>query len=93
MKKSTRILASALLVAALVPACNKEAVQLAYDKQEANIASFVEAQLKADNLWLRENSLNNKSGRTYSLKIPDEKALFYNPKETKVHDRRWVINR
>ena len=49
MKKSTRILASALLVAALVPACNKEAVQLAYDKQEANIASFVEAQLKADN--------------------------------------------
>ena len=51
------------------------------------------AQLKADNLWLRENSLNNKSGRTYSLKIPDEKALYYNPKETKVHDRRWVINR
>ena len=49
MKKSTRILASALLVAALIPACNKEAVQLAYDKQEANIASFVEAQLKADN--------------------------------------------
>ena len=49
MKKSTRILASALLTAALVPACNKEAVQLAYDKQEANIASFVEAQLKADN--------------------------------------------
>ena len=34
------------------------------------------AQLKAENLWLREGSLNNKSGRTYSLKIPDEKALF-----------------
>ena len=51
------------------------------------------AQLKNENLWLREGSLNNKSGRTYSLKIPDEKALFYNPKETKAHDRRWVINR
>ena len=51
------------------------------------------AQLKADNLWLRENSLNNKSGRTYSLKIPDGKALYYNPKETKVHDRRWVIDK
>lgn len=50
------------------------------------------AQLKAENLWLRESSLNNKSGRTYTLKIPDEKALFYNPKETRAHDRRWVIN-
>ena len=48
MKKSTRILASALLLAAIVPACNKEAVQLAYDKQETNIANFVEAQRKAD---------------------------------------------
>ena len=46
MKKSTRILASALLLAALVPACNKE--QTAYDKQETNIAKFVEAQCKAD---------------------------------------------
>ena len=51
MKKSTRILIPALLLAlaaGLLPACNKEAVQLAYDKQETNIASFVEAQLKAD---------------------------------------------
>ena len=50
MKKSTRILIPALLLAlaaGLLPACNKEAVQLAYDKQETNIASFVEAQLKA----------------------------------------------
>ena len=49
MKKSTRILAAVLLMAVLVPACNKEAVQLAYDKQETNIANFVESQLKADN--------------------------------------------
>ena len=49
MKKSTRILASALLLAGLVPAaCNKESVQMTYDKQETNIASFVEAQRKAD---------------------------------------------
>ena len=51
------------------------------------------AQLKADNLWLREGSLNNKSGRTYTLKIPDEKALFYNPKDTRPHDGHWVIDR
>ena len=48
MKKSTRILIAALSAACLIPACNKEAVQLAYDKQEKNIASFVDAQLKAD---------------------------------------------
>ena len=48
MKKSTRILAAGLLLAVLVPACNKDAVQLAYDKQETNIAKFVETQLKKD---------------------------------------------
>ena len=51
MKKSTRILlipALLLVLAGLLPACNKEAVQLAYDKQETNIANFVEAQRKAD---------------------------------------------
>ena len=49
MKKSTRILAFALLAACLVPAaCNKEAVQQVFDKQETNIAKFVESQLKAD---------------------------------------------
>ena len=48
MKKSTRILAAALSFAALASACNKEAVQQAYDKQETNIAKFVEAQCKAD---------------------------------------------
>jgi len=48
MKKSTRILAIVLSFATLVPACNKEAVQQAYDKQETNIAKFVEAQLKSD---------------------------------------------
>ena len=48
MKKSTRILVSALLLAALVPACEKQSVQLAYDKQETNIDNFVTDQLKKD---------------------------------------------
>ena len=51
MKKSTCILISVLLLAVfsgIFPACTKEAVQMAYDKQETNIANFVEAQLKAD---------------------------------------------
>ena len=49
MKKSTCILAFALLAACLLPAaCNKEAVQQVFDKQETNIAKFVESQLKSD---------------------------------------------
>ena len=51
MKKSTCILIPVLLLAVfsgIFPACTKEAVQMAYDKQETNIANFVEAQLKAD---------------------------------------------
>ena len=47
MKKSTRILASVLFLAALVPACSKQS-ELIYDKQATIIASFVDAQLKAD---------------------------------------------
>ena len=48
MKISTRILASVLLLAALVPACNKQSVQNTYDKQETNIDNFVTDQLKKD---------------------------------------------
>ena len=48
MKNSTRILASALLLAALIPACQKQSVQAAYDKQETNIDNFVNDQLKKD---------------------------------------------
>ena len=48
MKKSTRILASVLLLAVIVPACNKEAGQMVYDKQETNMSKFVEDQLKKD---------------------------------------------
>ena len=52
MKKSTCILIPILLLAVfagIFPACSKEAVQMTYDRQETNIARFVEAQLKADN--------------------------------------------
>ena len=48
MKNSSLLLAAAL-VAGLAFGCNKQSEQLAYDKQESNIASFVESQLKKDN--------------------------------------------
>ena len=35
---------------------------------------------------------NNKSGRTYHLRIPDVEALHYNPNKTKPHNPNWTID-
>lgn len=48
------------------------------------------ADLKRSNLWLRENSLQNKSGKRYQIEVPDTKAEFYDPSKTKVHNPAWV---
>lgn len=50
------------------------------------------AQLKDANPWLRGRSLDNKSGRAYTLLIPGKEGMSYNPKKTVVHDRAWVID-
>lgn len=64
----------------------------------ANLAQFAKgkgityAQLKDANPWLRDTSLMNKSGRTYTLKIPTQDGMHYDPKKTVPHDKHWVIN-
>ena len=50
------------------------------------------AQLREENPWLREYTMNNKSGRTYHIRIPETKALHYDPKATKAHNPAWVID-
>ena len=50
------------------------------------------AQLKEENPWLREYTMNNKSGRTYRIRIPDAEALHYDPTKTKAHYPGWVID-
>ena len=50
------------------------------------------AQLKEENPWLREYTMNNKSGRTYHLRIPDVDALYYDPNKTKAHNSAWVVD-
>ncbi len=63
----------------------------------ANLASFAKGKgitlaiLKNMNPWLRDSFLQNRSGRTYVLKIPTQKGLVYDPKKTKPHDKRWVV--
>lgn len=64
----------------------------------ANLAQFAKskgityAQLKDANPWLRDTLLMNKSGRTYTLKIPTQDGMHYDPKKTVPHDKNWVIN-
>ena len=63
-----------------------------------NLAQFARnkgvtyAQLKDANPWLRDTSLQNKSGRTYVLKIPAQAGMHYDPKRTVPHNKNWVIN-
>ena len=50
------------------------------------------AQLKEENPWLRQYTMNNKSGRTYRIRIPDVEALHYDPQKTKPHNPNWTID-
>lgn len=48
-------------------------------------------QLREANPWIRSAALNNKNNKVYEVKIPDAKALHYNPQETKAHNSNWVV--
>lgn len=67
-------------------------------KQIDDLAAFARkygvtlAQLKEENPWLREYTMNNQSGRTYRIRIPDAEALHYDPQKTKAHNPTWVID-
>ena len=50
------------------------------------------AQLKDENPWLREYTMNNRSGRTYHIRIPDVEALHYDPNKTKAHNPNWTVD-
>ncbi len=50
------------------------------------------AQLKDANLWLRDTFLQNRSGRTYVLKIPTQAGMHYDPKKTRAHNRAWTVD-
>ncbi len=62
----------------------------------ADLASYAKrkgityAQLKDFNPWLRSTFLQNRSGRTYVLKLPTREGMYYDPRATKPHDLNWV---
>ena len=49
------------------------------------------ALLKNLNPWLRDNFLQNVSGRTYHIKVPIPEKMHYNANTIIPHDKRWVI--
>ena len=49
------------------------------------------ALLKNLNPWLRDNFLQNVSGRTYHIKVPISEKMHYNANTIIPHDKRWVI--
>lgn len=50
------------------------------------------AQLRDANPWLREQSLKNKSGKTYVIQIPTQAGMNYDPKKTVAYSKSWVID-
>ncbi|WP_294631249.1 lytic transglycosylase domain-containing protein [uncultured Bacteroides sp.] len=64
----------------------------------ANLSEFAKqqgigyAQLRDANPWLRDTSLKNNSGKTYVLRIPTKEGMYYEPKNTIVHNKNWVID-
>ena len=64
----------------------------------SNLASYAKrkgityAQLKDFNPWLRSTFLQNRSGRTYVLKLPIREGMYYDPQATKACHREWVVD-
>ena len=50
------------------------------------------AQLRDTNPWLRDTSLRNKTGKTYTLYIPTQEGMYYDPKKTEAYNKQWVID-
>lgn len=47
-------------------------------------------QLREINPWIRGKALTNRSGKNYSVLIPESGALNYNPDNTTAHNGNWV---
>ena len=50
------------------------------------------AQLRDANQWIRGYTLPNKSGKKYTISIPTQESMHYNPKKIKAHNKKWVID-
>ncbi len=75
-------------------ACATDTVTTGID----NLASYAKqkgityAQLKDFNPWLRSTFLQNRSRRTYILKLPTREGMYYAPQKTKAYRKEWVTD-
>lgn len=66
-------------------------------KNITDLARFAKSQgvtyaiLRNLNPWLRNSTLHCHSGKEYTLLIPDQEKMHYNPLMVIPHDRRWVV--
>ncbi|WP_300699300.1 lytic transglycosylase domain-containing protein [uncultured Bacteroides sp.] len=74
--------------------CTETSVDTTIDNlaQYARSRGITYAQLKDANPWLRDTSLQNKSRRTYVLKIPTQAGMHYDPRKTVPYNKNWVID-
>lgn len=49
-------------------------------------------QLREFNPWIRAKSLPNKTGKSYTLKIPEKKDLYRSTAGKKTYNNKWVID-
>lgn len=48
------------------------------------------AQLRDANPWIRKNTLTNKSGKTYKVKIPKKKELYRSKRQYSTFNKNWT---
>lgn len=49
------------------------------------------SQLKDFNIWLRDTSLNNRTGKMYKIRVPLKDDMYYSKGEkVEVYDRNWI---
>lgn len=48
------------------------------------------AQLREANPWIRAKSLTNKSGKSYTVKVPTKESLYRSQSPVKVYNPRWI---
>lgn len=48
-------------------------------------------QLREANPWIRSKTLPNKSGKTYSVKIPKKESLYRSKQKKSVYNKNWVV--
>ncbi len=48
-------------------------------------------QLRDANPWVRATTHRNPNRKSYKLLVPSKASLHYNPKETKAHNKDWVV--